>query len=929
MAIKIPVSAQFDASDLKQQIQMVNDQIRILGNTVAMSSKQKFEPINLKSKEDLEAFTRQMQKMLKIQTELAQKMKQTGQGGAGKNPLMADWSKLYRDQNERMTKMRNMLQFLGVDFEDLPKPKPPKPTPPGRTPVASGSPPPPNRNPYGWGAQGMSVLNSGLRASGPVGGVVSGAIGNGMSAGASAGLMGLVGGLAALGVGKLIGAIADKVEKASDAAIGMDKIYRQIGGISSYQNIKKSMYGAANALGSDITEMTGLASGYMRSANLRRGDNLTTGMMVGGGLSRSYGLDLGSGMNFIGGMRGANVSRSDQDSRRLGLIIGETIAKSGAFGKADEVMQAVSQYAIAQARQSLTQPNISGYAGALSSLAGANVPGLDIAGSAQLLSRVNASLSNGGAAGDASQFLTARAGMGAGLNPFQLRVLREGGMFATKSQMFGNDSQYGNTFGSGPGGNQTYYSMIKNQLGKNYGAGSNDYYLAMANHMGIGVNQAMALDQMGEGNVTGAGSRMSRLGMDLGKINPTAMATIGQIESGRGLAGIANGYLTQGGDKALKGKERQDLTDALKGTDPEKLKDVLTQIAGKRGAVETEGSQIRDGIAQLNNNFTKFADNALPALNVMRMAAVKASGGSEADLRESYSSSEKKDRRNRIDAKYRSQWEKVAADDAASWASGNHNSDSPAAIAKRNLTAQILAEKTASDAEVDKIYGAGSTSIETAGMTGYTGESPSANAAEASAGGSAGGRSLGMRQNNLGNLRGTNGRFRHFGSTGAGIQAMASQLMRYQKSKNFANKKRSTLRDLISIYAPSSENRTSDYVDAVAKATGINPDAPIDITNKSTLKTVMNAMLRQETGPEGQRAGAPYLDGSIDSALSDPYSFGGSAPVKTREGAGGASSQQVQVGGEVAVTINHPGGSIQTKAPLKQFNAPNSFAQRG
>jgi hypothetical protein len=34
MAIKIPVSAEFDGAGLQQQIKMVNDQIRILGSQV-------------------------------------------------------------------------------------------------------------------------------------------------------------------------------------------------------------------------------------------------------------------------------------------------------------------------------------------------------------------------------------------------------------------------------------------------------------------------------------------------------------------------------------------------------------------------------------------------------------------------------------------------------------------------------------------------------------------------------------------------------------------------------------------------------------------------------------------------------------------------------------------------------------------------------
>ena len=149
MAIKIPVSAQFDAADLKQQIQMVNDQIRVLASQVGQANNQKFEPINVKSKEDLDAFIKQMQKLLKIQTELKTTMGKTGQGQT--NPLMADWKKMYGDQAERIKKMQNMLQFLGVEFDDqpAPKPKPPAPTPSNPSP-APHSRPQNNNQPPAW-----------------------------------------------------------------------------------------------------------------------------------------------------------------------------------------------------------------------------------------------------------------------------------------------------------------------------------------------------------------------------------------------------------------------------------------------------------------------------------------------------------------------------------------------------------------------------------------------------------------------------------------------------------------------------------------------------------------------------------------------------------------------------------------------------------
>ena len=66
---------------------------------------------------------------------------------------------------------------------------------------------------------------------------------------------------------------------------------------------------------------------------------------LGVGMSRAYGLDPSQGVGFMGQMRGLGVTKDTQDSRRLALLIGETIAKSDAFSKADEVMEAIAGFA--------------------------------------------------------------------------------------------------------------------------------------------------------------------------------------------------------------------------------------------------------------------------------------------------------------------------------------------------------------------------------------------------------------------------------------------------------------------------------------------------------------------------------------------------------------------------------------------------------
>lgn len=913
MSIKIPVSAQFDAADVKKQIQIINDQIKVLANTVALAQNKKFEPVTVKSKEDLEAFTKQVQKLLKIQTELAQKMGQAGMGG--KNPFLQDWSKMYGDKATRIEKMKNALQFMGVEFDDHPTPKPKPPVPAPAVPPAHPGGGGPNWQ-SGWGRQGLNVLNSGLNAAGPVGGVFSGALNSGLSGGAGAGLMGLVGGLAALGVGKIIGAIADKIDKAQDAAIGMDKIYRQIGGIASYSRIKNTVYGVGNALGMDVSEAAGFASQYSRAANLRRGDNLGTGMLISGGMARSYGLEPGSVAGIMGGFRGSNIARNDMDSRKIGLVIGETIAKSGAFAKADEMMQAVSQYAIAQARQSLNAPSIGAYGGAMSSLMGMNLPGLDVAGSAGMLQRVNASLMGGGAMGEASQYLTARVGNRMGLNPFQLRMMRENGMFATKSSTFGAGSIYGSTMGAGPGGDQSFFSATRDQLRANYGGNKEMYYMALANHMGISISQAMALDKMDTGTVNGAGSRMSRLGLDIGKVNATSYATLGQIESGQGLGELSQQYLRMGGKNALSKEERAKLLGAYAGNDPEKLKDALMEVASKRGAVETEGSQIRDGIAQLNNTMTRIADSALPSLNVMRMALVKMTGGSESALRAEYIASEKKERSDAIRAKYAGQYDILRGKDQKAYGpNGTAEEKKASVLAYQQLNKKMQQEIDASDAAVDAQFSDQAKAPgEIAGDTTDYGASPAAAAAGGAELPAGSGPSGNMAGGNVGNLRARGGGWRRFGSAREGLAAMAGQLLRYQSGRFNRNSRKRTLRQLINTYAPPNENKTSEYVQQVSAWTGLSPDAEIDLRDQATMAKVLKAMVRKENGSKGLAAAEGHYDEAIGDAMRKQSNFTADYPSEVN----------------LNMKLETPQGNYSAQHTLKPktFQAPNTPAMR-
>jgi DNA transposition AAA+ family ATPase len=68
-------------------------------------------------------------------------------------------------------------------------------------------------------------------------------------------------------------------------------------------------------------------------------------------------------------------------------------------------------------------------------------------------------------------------------------------------------------------------------------------------------------------------------------------------------------------------------------------------------ARQRQGSEIRDNVAKLNNQF-EYARRALPALDVMRMALVKMTGGSEDRLRRDYERGMRLDTQQQARRKY-------------------------------------------------------------------------------------------------------------------------------------------------------------------------------------------------------------------------------------------------------------------------------------
>lgn len=76
-----------------------------------------------------------------------------------------------------------------------------------------------------------------------------------------------------------------------------------------------------------------------------------------------------------------------------------------------------------------------------------------------------------------------------------------------------------------------------------------------------------------------------------------------------------------------------------------------------------------------------------------------------------------------------------------------------------------------------------------------------------------------------------------------GIRALMKLLQNYSRMYHL-----DTVREIISRWAPPNENNTVAYIQMVAKHLKVNPDSPLDLTEKHTLVKLAQAITRHENG---------------------------------------------------------------------------------
>jgi hypothetical protein len=125
---------------------------------------------------------------------------------------------------------------------------------------------------------------------------------------------------------------------------------------------------------------------------------------------------------------------------------------------------------------------------------------------------------------------------------------------------------------------------------------------------------------------------------------------------------------------------------------------------------------------------------------------------------------------------------------------------------------------------------------------------------------------LGLRNNNPGDERpgdnwqgmiGTNEGFIVFQDISWGIRAMAQDLL------NKINKGENTITEIITIYAPPSENDTAAYIAAVSADMGVDPNQVLSM-DTSTFHNLIRAIMNHELGDSYS---AMITDADIDQGI--------------------------------------------------------------
>lgn len=480
-----------------------------------------------------------------------------------------------------------------------------------------------------------SQATRGLYSAGTAGGLAASAI-EGAAGSSGFGAMGMLkgGGIAALAYGayKTVsavgGAVMDKMDAGKTENIEIDKFKRSIGSTAdSFVDLKNK----SRAVGEQFLltyeqsrkltmDFAGMARSNVNGAGLAG---------VGIGLAQSVGVDDGQGSSYMATMRRSGaLSEKTADAKLLAIQFAEALKRTGSTLNASDLMSSISGFAISTSQRALLAPNSEGYAGMLSAMVGTGAPGLkgNVDNAAAILNHADAAFQAGGSMGEASKTLQFQALKGNEVGLLGVKMRQAAGMFATASQVFGNDKSQVNTFldkdnMSKFGGDK---SGIEQVLGMFAGSGMSKQAQLMAagNHFqNMNPEQIATLMNLREsGKLTGMTDLMSEqvkahpdLKDKFEKMSAFGYESLSDVAAAKGdqtkLSGVRDKLIRREG---LTDEQKKDL-EGMSGMAGKPLQDALVKFTTTLEREKTVGEQAQESTAKISQNTSRMVDDLIPA----------------------------------------------------------------------------------------------------------------------------------------------------------------------------------------------------------------------------------------------------------------------------------------------------------------------------
>lgn len=515
------------------------------------------------------------------------------------------------------------------------------------------------------GGEGGKWGGFAANAMGGIGGLIGGGIGS-MAQGGSVGVYGgmgnitgtLAGGVAGTMIGGPFGAVIGAalgslasgiiggvgsaidagIERAISEGIDLTDLRHSLGSTTiDFERLRDSLHRSTDGLGVNYNEAVKLARTFSHAATIVDAQKVGQETATATGFARGLGLDPAQAAQFFGMMRHYGLTQNNTDSRRFALMIGEAVNRGGIAPRADELLSAVQNFVQTASRQSLSRANGEAFAGYISSLTGLGIPGLqgDPMAAAALMGRVDASMRQGGAFGEASKNFSLAAYQkvfGPDFTGLDAKLINEQGAYNDLGGAFQNAISLAKTpadkarlrdlakKGRGKTALQLNMQMLENEYGN---LPTEEFMTAGANHFGVGMNEFSAVYKAYKrgGGLGSVYKKLKAAGVDMNNLDTRQVFELSSLASGGddAIRAQAQKLLDLKGQNAISENARVDLSNALtEGKDPAALRKMVLQLTAGHYTGSDAGAEMRQQQADLLRVTQDFAGAMIPLTMTMK-----------------------------------------------------------------------------------------------------------------------------------------------------------------------------------------------------------------------------------------------------------------------------------------------------------------------